>query len=348
MSLSTIELRKILDRHEVPGVSLAVTRDFHLVYAQCEGVISNENQRPIWPDSIFQAASISKTVCAIMCMQLCEQGLLSLDTPVNDKLKSWKLPENEWTREIAVTPRHILSHFSGINIPTYRGYIESKKLPTLLDILEGNKNSGLPAIEVENPVDEQFEYSTGAFAVLEMLIEDISNDSFAKLAYRNIFAPLNMHRSFFDQPLPVELHAEAACGHRADGKTVAGNWFTYPATAGSGIWTTPTDLAKLAVHLQAILRGKTEGIISHESACEMLSPYREDFFGLGWAIYNDKGPGVFFGHTGDTEGFRSMFIANKTNGNGAFILVNSDNGDTAVKEIINQIAWAERWEGFNW
>jgi hypothetical protein len=80
----------------------------------------------------------------------------------------------------------------------------------------------------------------------------------------------------------------------------------------------------------------------------MLSPYREPFFGLGFALYNDKGPRRFFGHTGNTEGYRSMFIAHESSGCGAFILANSDNSDPIIKEVINQIARTEGWPGFHW
>jgi CubicO group peptidase (beta-lactamase class C family) len=281
-------------------------------------------------------------------MILVEKNKLDLDTPVNQYLESWKLPDNDWTSEKPVTIRHILSHFSGINVPTYRGYFSGDATPSFKDILEGLEPSFEPAVIVEEPVDEQFIYSTGAFAVLQMILEDVCNESFETLIQRELLQPLNMHRTLFSQPLPEDLHGNAACGHRSDGETVAGKWFVYPTLAGSAVWTTPTDLAKFALHLQKILRDETSGIIEPESLKEVLSPYREPFFGLGFALYNDKGPGRYFGHTGNTEGFRSMFIAHESNGNGAFILSNSDNADPVIKEVVNEIARSEGWEGFFW
>lgn len=348
MSLSSTEIKNLLKRHNVAGVSFAVLRDFGLVYSQCEGVICNGNHKPIWPDSMFQGASISKILSAVLVMILVERGKLDLDRPVNQYLKSWKLPENEWTREKSVTIRHILSHFSGMNVPTYAGYFREDPIPSFKDILEGNEPSLEPAIAVEEPVDEQFIYSTGAFAVLQMAIEDVCNEGFATIIQRELLQPLNMHRTCFCQPLPEDLQANAACGHRHDGDTVAGNWFVYPTLAGSAVWTTPTDLAKFAYHLQRILAGDENGIIQMQSMQELISPYREPFFGLGFALYPNKGPGLYFGHTGNTEGFRSMFIAHETNGSGAFILANSDNADPVIKEIINRIAEKELWEGFYW
>lgn len=348
MSLSSPELQILLKRGKVAGISFAVLRDFQLAYTQCEGLICRDLKDPIWPDSLFQGASISKILTTILVMKLVERGMLDLDQPVNNYLKSWQLPENEWTMERAVTIRHILCHFSGINVPTYAGYFREDLLPSLKDILEGKEPSIEPAVEVEEPVDEQFIYSTGAFAVLQLIIEDVCNEGFEAVIQRELLQPLNMHRTCFCQPLPEDFQKNAACGHRADGETVAGNWFVYPTLAGSAVWTTPTDLAKFARHLQKILAGSDSGLIQPQTMRELITPYREPFFGIGFALYGDKGPGLYFGHTGNTEGFRSMFIAHESNGSGAFILANSDNADPVIKEVINRIAASEGWEGFFW
>ncbi|MDD3146742.1 MAG: serine hydrolase [Candidatus Riflebacteria bacterium] len=348
MSLSAEELKNILKKHNVAGISFAVLRDFHLAYARCEGFISKESHEPLWPDTVFQAASVSKTISAVLTMILVEKGRLDLDRPVNEYLKSWKLPENDFTSRVPVTIRHILSHFSGINVPSYRGFLKEGPIPTLQDVLNGTGSCDAPAVIVENPVDGQFAYSTGSFAVLQTVLQDVTGESFEALVQRELLQPLNMHRSFFEQPLSEHSGRNAACGHSADGEPVDGNWFVYPTQAGSGIWTTPTDLAKFALHLQKILQGSSSGLLQPQSLKEMLSPYREPFFGLGFALYSDKGPGLYFGHTGNTEGYRSMFIAHASLGCGAFILANSNNADPVIKETVNQIAISEGWQGFQW
>ena len=348
MSLAAEELKSLLEQNDVAGISIAVLRDFHLAYAQCEGVISKESGEPLWPDTFFQAASVSKIISAVLTMILVEKGKLNLDRPVNEYMKSWKLPENEFTSKAPVNIRRILSHFSGINVPSYRGFLKEGAIPSLQDVLNGTGPSDAPAVIVENPVDEQFAYSTGSFAVLQTILQDVSGENFEALIQRELLQPLNMQRSFFAQPLSDHLSKNAACGHSSDGEPVDGNWFVYPTQAGSGIWTTPTDLAKFALHLQKILQGNTSGLLQPQSLKAMLSPYREPFFGLGFALYKDKGPGLFFGHTGNTEGYRSMFIAHESSGRGAFILANSNNADPVIKETVNQIALSEGWPGFNW
>ena len=348
MSLSAEELKNLLKQHNTAGISIAVLRDFHLAYTQCEGVISEESREPLWPGTVFQAASISKVISAVLTMILVEKGRLDLDKPVNKYLKSWKLPENDFTSKTPVTIRRMLSHFSGINVPSYRGFAKKGPIPSLSDVLKGTNPSDAPAVLVENPVDGQFAYSTGSFAVLQTILQDVTGENFEALVQRELLQPLNMYRSFFAQPLSGHLSKNAACGHSTDGEPVEGNWFVYPTQAGSGIWTTPTDLARLALHLQKILQGNTSGLLQPQSLKTMLSPYREPFFGLGFALYSDKGPGLFFGHTGNTEGYRSMFIAHESSGCGAFILANSNNADPVIKETVNQIAISEGWPGFNW
>ena len=348
MSLEQNYINYLLSENKVPGVSIAVTRNFQLTYAQTAGVLNTETNTEIWSDSLFQAASISKTLTTLAIMQMYEENLIDIDLPVNNYLTAWQLPENQWTKIKPVTIRHLLSHFGGLNVSTYLGYVMGEKIPSLLEILKGGKHANSAPIMVDMPVDEKFSYSTGAFVILQLLIEEYFNDNFESIMQKRIFQPLSMKFSTFVNPLPSDLENIAASGHRKDYQPVAGGAFIYPEQAGSSLWTNPTDLLKLMVHLQKILKTKESGILSFNTLSEILTPYKENFFGLGFALYLDKGEHFYFGHTGNTEGFRSMYIANSFTGNGAAILVNSDNADPVTKAIINEIATTENWNGFVW
>lgn len=348
MSLDQNYLKSLLYKYNVSGISFAVIRNFELEYAQTVGYSNAEKKTELWTDTIFQGASISKTITSLIIMQMYEEKMLDIDVPINNYIKSWKLPENDWTEECKVTTRHLLCHFGGVNVPTYLGYIKGDETPSLLDVLEGTGPSNSSSVRVEMPVNEKFCYSTGAFAILQLLIEELCENNFEAVAQERVFRPLNMHRTTFSSPLPEDVEKNAASGHRNDGLPVAGDYFIYPEQAGSALWTNPIELAKLAVHLQTILKTRKPGILSVETLEEILTPYQDCSFGLGYALYQDKGEGVFFGHTGNTEGFRSMFIAHKQFGNGAFILVNSDNADPVMKEVINLIAQSQNWIGFSW
>ena len=102
--------------YRVPGVSIAVFRDFALEWARGYGVLSEGGAEPVTPATLFQAASISKPVAAAAALSLVQEGLLDLDEDVNGKLESWAVPENEFTAGTKVTLRRILSHTAGVSL----------------------------------------------------------------------------------------------------------------------------------------------------------------------------------------------------------------------------------------
>src|SRR5918999_6486292 len=89
--------------HKVPGLSVAVIKDFKIHWARSYGVKDLETKEPVSTETLFQAGSISKSVNAMIVMKKVEQGKISLDEPINEKLTSWKLPENELTAKKKVT-----------------------------------------------------------------------------------------------------------------------------------------------------------------------------------------------------------------------------------------------------
>src|SRR5690349_24598513 len=109
----------IMDRMKyfnVPGVSIAVINNGNIEWARGYGTMEMNGDQTVAPDTLFQAASISKPVSAMMVLKLAEQGKLDLDRDVNDFLSSWKIPENEYTEKNKVTLRGILSHTAGLTV----------------------------------------------------------------------------------------------------------------------------------------------------------------------------------------------------------------------------------------
>jgi Beta-lactamase len=95
--------------YHVPGVSLAVINDGKIEWARGYGMLQSDRPGPVTPESRFQAASVSKPVASMGALALVEKGKLGLDVPVNDELRSWKLPENDLTRKTPVTLRLLLT-----------------------------------------------------------------------------------------------------------------------------------------------------------------------------------------------------------------------------------------------
>jgi len=99
--------------YRVPGLSVAVIKDFKVEWARAYGFKDLETSEPVTTETLFQAGSISKSVNAMVAMKKVEQGKLSLDENINNKLVTWKLPENDLTAKKKVTLRNLLSHTAG-------------------------------------------------------------------------------------------------------------------------------------------------------------------------------------------------------------------------------------------
>ena len=95
------------ERH-IPGLSLVIINDGRIVKPKGYGV-TEWGGAPVTTATLFQAGSISKSVAAVAALQRVEQGKLSLDENVNDRLTSWNIPDH-FTRDRKVTLRGILSH----------------------------------------------------------------------------------------------------------------------------------------------------------------------------------------------------------------------------------------------
>jgi len=90
----------------VPGVSIAVIKDFKVALAVAYGVTDAETRTPVTTRTMFQAGSISKTVAAMASLKAVQEKRFTLDQDVNTILKSWKLPVGEFTKAHPVTPAH--------------------------------------------------------------------------------------------------------------------------------------------------------------------------------------------------------------------------------------------------
>ena len=111
-----VSIAEQMQRDKVPAVSVAFFENGSIVWARGYGYADIEKKTPVTPETLFQAASISKPVAALAAMHLVEQGALSLDEDVNAKLQSWKVPDNEFTKTEKVTLRRLLTHCAGLTV----------------------------------------------------------------------------------------------------------------------------------------------------------------------------------------------------------------------------------------
>ena len=334
---------KLADRmvhYKVPGVSIAVISNGEIELARGFGVVEADGNQPITAETLFQAGSISKPVAAMAALRLVEQGKLSLDEDVNLKLKSWKAPENEFTKEKKVTLRGILTHSAGLTVHGFPGYAADVEVPTLVRVLDGEKPANTSAIRVDTTPGTRWRYSGGGFTIMQQLLIDVAGKTFPDLTRELVLGPAGMNHSTYEQPLPKRLNAAAATAHR-NGKPIKGRFHTYPEMAAAGLWTTPTDLALLAIEIQQEIAGKSSKVLSQNMARQMTAKQFENY-GLGPGV-DGSGQSARFAHGGVDEGFEAFWIAYQHTGQGAVIMTNGNGGSRLAQEIIRAIAKEYDW-----
>lgn len=329
----------------VPGVSIAVINTGSIEWARGYGELEMNGNQQVSPDTLFQAASISKPVSAMMALRLAEQGKLDLDSDVNKFLSSWQIPENEYTEKNKVTLRGILSHTAGLTVHGFPGYGFDTEMPSLLQILNGELPANSAPIQVDVAPGSMFRYSGGGYTVMQQILEDISDKTFDELLQTEVLDKLNMYSSTFEQPLPMQLREKAATGHVGAGVPIRGKWHTYPEKAAAGLWTTPTDLANFAIEIMKSCENRSNKILSASMVDSMLTSVKEDY-GLGLEIKKMGNNVIRFGHGGGNEGFRCYLVAYTGNGKGAVVMTNSDNGDNLMMEIVRSISNVYEWSDF--
>lgn len=121
--------------------------------------------------------------------------------------------------------------------------------------------------------------------------------------------------------------------HRARWRSLTG-WHTYPERAAAGLWTTPSDLARLAIEVLWSLEGWSNNVLSPEMMRLMLTP--EGWYGLGWAIKR-LNVGLRFEHDGGNVGFGCTMLGYTAAGQGTVVMANGDNSGGLIPEIVRAI-----------
>ena len=337
-------LQDRMAHHQAPGVSIAVINDGKIEWARGFGVKAWGKPDPVTAETRFQAASISKPVFALVVMRLVEMGKLNLDEDVNTCLRSWKVPPNaSW--QPAVTLRQILSHSGGLTVHGFPGYRRTDDLPALVEILDGKGRSNTGPILVNLLPGVQARYSGGGTTVAQQLVVDVLGKPFPEIMADLVLRPLNLAHSTYEQPLPEALAESASTAHDSNFDIVEGKWHVYPEMAAAGLWTTPSDLARIGIELQQTLKGEPSRLLPKEAIEEMLTPQIEDDVGIGFLL-DGEGETVRFEHSGGNEGFRSIIKFYKNLGMGAVIMVNSNPGGGLIPEIERAIAAEYGWPGY--
>jgi CubicO group peptidase (beta-lactamase class C family) len=337
-----LTLEERMRTYGVPGVSVAVVHDGKLEWARGWGVRDADTCAPVTPETDFQAASISKVVTALTALRLVEQGKLRLDDDINRALTSWQLPRDEKLAPRSVTLRELLSHTAGLNVHGFPGYRVGAPVPTPVQVLNGAAPANTEPLKVVLPAGQQWQYSGGGYVVTQLALSDVTGVPFDKLAERKVLRPLGMQRSAFAQPPSPAILGNVASGH-AGGKVIPGRYHVYPELGPAGLWTTPSDLARVLMDIQASANGRTSRLLSPAMTAQMLTTVKGNW-GLGPALFG-SGEDRRFGHDGVNEGFESTMVAHVEKGNGVVVMTNGAGGRRLADEIVRTVAADYGWNG---
>ena len=342
--LGTSTVAELMEEFGVPGVSVAVIQDFKIHWAKAYGVADVETGQLVDIETMFQAASISKPVAAMGVLRAVQDGLFSLDDDINDILDSWTLDGREFTRNRPVTPRTLTSHTSGLGDGFgFPGYDPEQPLPTTVQILEGHELSNVGSVFMEREPLTFFEYSGGGVTVMELALSDVRRRPFVDVLQEGVLAPIGMTRSSYAQPISPEHNQNAARAHDNNGESRGPKWHVYPEHAAAGLWTTPTDLARLIIEVQRSASGESNRVLSQSMIQEMLNPVGVGPFAVGFTV-SKVGEGWYFSHGGSNWGFRALMLAHKVKGYGLVVMTNADQGSTVINEISRRIQYTYNWD----
>ncbi|WP_051971804.1 serine hydrolase [Massilia sp. 9096] len=337
--VATRTLAAEMQRLHVPGVSVAVIRNGKVAWAKGYGVAYGDGPA-VTPATLFQAASISKPVSALGALRMADAHQLDLDADINSELTSWKLPPGPAGSH--ATLRQLLSHTAGTTVSGFPGYAPDAPLPTLVQVLDGTPPANTKPIRIDTPPGSIWRYSGGGYAVVQQALIDRGGKPFADLMHDAVLAPLGMNDSSFAQPLPQALAARAALPHDEEGKPYNGGAYVYPELAAAGLWTTPSDLARFALGVQALAAGHSK-LLSPRLARAMLQPVKNGY-ALGFEV-EGKGDSLSFGHGGSNAGYQNSLYAFTGHGDGAVVMTNGDQGGELAHGVMRAIAAEYRWPG---
>ena len=298
----------------IEGGSLSATYGF--------GSASPTGESPDPERTLYQMASVSKLVTAWGVMTLVRDGLIDLDAPASNYLSRWQFPASEFDTQ-AVTVRRLLSHTAGLGDGFgYAGFLPDEPLQTLEESLTLTQDAvtGEPrGVTVTQPPGKAWRYSGGGYAVLQLVIEEVTGLPFADYMNQAVLQPLGMSASSFDWR-QAEGRGALATNYDTDLKPLPHRRYT--ATAAAALYATAQDMATL---IQAY---SGNSLLDPATVALMTAPQPDtaDIFGLGHLLYvKTEAGGYVVGHDGlNLPALNHTVRINPATGNGIVVLVSGN------------------------
>ncbi len=348
---STWSIEERMKHYGIPGVSIAVIHNGEIAWAKGYGVTDKESNTPVTKQTLFQAAATSMPVTAYGALRLVEENKLDLDEDVNSYLKSWKVPENEFTKDKKVTIKNLLNHSAGIHPRGTGSYSIDEKIPTLIETLNGTPPATNEPITINKEPHESVSFAYASYVPIQQMMLDVEGKTFPEIMHELVLQPLEMNNSTFNLSLTTEQLTKVATGYLKDGSKVKGGRKIDPVLASTGLWTTAEDYAKFIANVQQTLNGKSTKGLSKDLTALMGTPYGVSnnsgwsfTLGLGFQLFN-RNDEIYLRHHGWNTGFYAEIMAHRDKGYGVVVMTNST-FPAFNAEVIRAVAMAYEWDKF--
>jgi CubicO group peptidase (beta-lactamase class C family) len=305
----TARLATVLEQWDVPGAAFGVARDDEIVTGAA-GLLHRGTGYPVTADSWFQVGSITKVFTVTLVMQLVDDGLIDLDTPVVTYLEGFDVGSE--TANATITVRHLLSHTSGIDGDYFADF--GRGLDACARYV-----ASLPEVGMLYEPDALFSYCNSGFSVLGLLLERLRGKDYDTILTERLLTPLGIAGGTLAEQAILHRSAVGHVPGADDGPAVPESRWALPyasSSVGSTLFTDPAGLIAFAhMHLAGGVAPDGTRILSEASVAEMQRPYRSlpaigqtVAVGASWFVYGWDGETVI-GHTGGTRGqFSYLFV----------------------------------------
>ncbi len=324
-----------LQTNKVPGLAIAIIKDGEVIIKKGYGFANVAQGTKVETNTGFNIGSISKTFTAWGIMKLVEEGKIHLDNPAAVYISNWKLPASEFDSN-KVTIRNLLQHTAGLSVHGYDGYESKNDLTSISKSLSGASNPDEKVTLIMEP-ESKWQYSGGGYSILQLVIEEVSGQTFADYMDRNVFRPLHMRNTSFT--LDNQLLKNSANAYDEEAQEIPLRLFN--AQAAAGLHTTLDDLilfAKASFSKNPVISKKSLGLLT--SPTELSGGN----YGMGYMEMNRFGDFTLHGHGGSNEGWHSGFMLDFESRSGIIILTNGSSGRNVL--FGNMKDWAQ-WHGSN-
>ncbi len=326
----------LMKLYGIPGCNIALVKDGEIVWTDAYGYADVASVRAMTVDTPMSAQSITKSVTAWGVLRLSEKGFIDLDAPVSQYLKSWQFPQSDYSTE-QITVRQLLSHTAGMPLGDFTNvYSPGEAMPTNRDVMTGE------ATLIREP-GTGFSYSNTGYNLLEILIEDVTGQSFSEYIRTEILLPLGMESATFD--INTAATPYPPTGYNLSGKPVP--VYLYPSKASGGLFATARDIARFAaacMNENSVLSGESIKLL-YAPQSHKIGIYGLIFEAYGFGHYIEKLPNgaLSVSHGGQGNGIMTHFQAVPETGDAIVILTNSQRSWPFIAYVLSD--WAQ-WRGF--